>query len=386
MTEQAAEIDAVQAETATDTASNDAVNETTTETSDEDSMGAVFDRLTTDEPETPSGERDRDDLGRFTAQDKPETDKDTASKPKEAEADKNAEDVTAGDEENADTEQKTADDASSAPAHLPYDIKSKWQEIPESARQAITALTTEQDRKFGELGREMANLKPVKDVVSEFNEYFDGTVASYKPEEAMRHLFGLQRQMDKDPVGTIMDIAKTYGVDGQLTQPTDGTREIAALNQTIRQLQTRLEKIGDGSNVENTVSKVLEQRDFNKALDDFSKDKPFYADVESLLVDNEESGRPGFISFAWDRLGNTAEPLKVLEYAYDMAINAIPEVREKAQAAKTEKDKAANAPDPKRTDAARRAASINVKSTASGKQGYASEEEAMGAAYDRMTA
>ena len=379
MTDQAAEIDAVQAETATEPASTDAV-ESTSEVSDEDAMGAAFDRLTSDDSASddamPNG-TDRDEQGRFVSKDADKTDA--------AGVAENADEAKAGDDQQAEPEQKTADNASSAPAHLPYDIKSKWAEIPEAARDALVALTTEQDRKFGELGREISNLKPIKDVTSDFAEYFDGTVASYKPDEAMRYLFGLQRQMDKDPLGTIMDIAKTYGVDGQLNAPTDGTREIASLNQTIRQLQTRLEKMGDGGNVEDTVSKVLELRDFNKALDDFATGKPFYADVESLLVDNEATGRPGFISFAWDRLGETAEPIKVLEYAYDMAINAIPEVRAKAQAAKST-DKAAPASDPKRTDAARRAASINVNSTASGKANFASEEDAMGAAYDRLTA
>jgi len=373
MTDQATEI--VSDDTVTEPASLDAGTVSTTVDTDDDDMGAVFDRMTSE------GGPERDDNGRFASSEGKAQDN-------AAEAttdDKNADEVTAGDDDKADLEQSAADQASSAPAHLPADIKENWEAIPEKARNAFTRLTAEQDKKFGELGREMATFKPIKDVASEFAEYFDGTVASYKPDEAMRYLFGLQRKMDADPLGTIMDIAKTYNVDGQLHQPTDGTREIASLTQTIRQLQGRLEKMGDGSNVENTVSKVLEQRDFNKALDAFSQDKPFYSEVEPMLVDNEETGRAGFISFAWEKLGENAEPLKVLDYAYDMAINAIPEVRVKAQAAKST-DKAATAPDPKRTDAARRAASINVKSNPSGKTTYASEEDALGATYDRMTA
>ena len=381
MTDQAAEIETEVVSTATEPASTDAVTETATATED-DALGEAFDRLT--------AERERDEQGRFASAEKPDGEKADPKPDTEVSADE----VPAGDE-NADTpEKQSADQASSAPAHLPYDIKANWEGIPEAARTALVGLTTEQDRKFGELGREMATLKPVKEVVSEFGEYFDGTKGSYKPDEAMRYLFGLQRKMDSDPLGTIMDIANTYGVAGQLVQPTDGTREIAQLNQTIMDLKSQMTNQSNPETINTAVSQALDAREFNKALDEFAASKPFYTDVESVLVDNEETGRSGFISYAWDRLGETEEPLKVLEYAYDMAVNAIPEVRVKAQAAKAQNNstanavpdaKAANAPDPKRTDAARRAASINVKSTATGKQNFASEEDAMGSVYDRLT-
>ncbi len=64
-----------------------------------------------------------------------------------------------------------------------------------------------------------------------------------------------------------------------------------------------------------------------------------------------------------------------------MAVNAIPEVRAKVQA--TEKIEVANQPDSKRSEAARKAASINVKSKGSGKQSYSTDEEAMAAIYDK---
>lgn len=349
--------------------------------SENDAYDAAYDRLmagrdeSEQEASTDEGQA-RDENGRFTSTDKPQ----------EAKADAKAEQDGAkeGDDEAAKQAQQS-EEIAPAPAHLPNDIKANWAEIPAQARAALLTHTQEQDRKFGELGRQMEAYKPIREIEQEFAEYFDGTKGSYKPAEAMKYLFSLQRKMDADPIGTIYEIANTYGIANQLAQPTDGTREIASLHQTIKGLQQQLAKQNDPSNLEDTVSRVMENRTFTEAMNKFASEQPFYAEVEASL--------PAFIEMAWTRLGDTADRMTVLETAYDMAVNAIPEVRAKAQAAKVQQSSEANAESgaskaaedaaAKRKEAAARAASINVKSTTTGKTTFASEDDALGAAFDR---
>ena len=76
--------------------------------------------------------------------------------------------------------------------------------------------------------------------------------------------------------------------------------------------------------------------------------------------------------------------MAVLQKAYDMAINANPDVRAKVRAA--EAKATAATPDPKKAAAVRNAVSINVKSSNSGKERPMTEEEAMASAYDRAMA
>jgi hypothetical protein len=273
-------------------------------------------------------------------------------------------------------EAPASEPVSSAPAHLPQSIKGQWEKMPVEARDAIANWTAEQDRKFGDVGRQLAQFKPVQEIVSEFKEYFDGTRAKYQPAEAMRYLFNLQRQMDTRPLDTLLDIAETYGLRQHLTQPTDATRELVALRQTITELRGQLQRSSAPEDIETTVSAVLERNRVQEAIDRFAKEQPFYAEVEPDL--------PAFIQIARQKMPD-ASALTVLEKAYHMAINANDEVRARKDAAEA-KAKAAPKPDPKRSEAAKRANSINVTSTGTGKHGYASETEAMAAAYDRAMA
>ena len=323
---------------------------------DEEALGAIYDRL--------MAEPLRDENGKFVSPEKA--------------GDEPAENSPGG-EAGADGEQDAAApvaDVPAAPAHLPQSIKGAWEKMPAEARDAIAQWTAEQDRKFGEQGRVLSQAKPVQEAIGEFKEYFDGTRAKYQPAEAVRYLFSLQRQMDSDPFGTLMQIADTYGLREHLTQPTDAGREIASLRQTISELRNELTRNATPERIEDTISSVLEKRQVSEAIERFAKEQPFYADVEKDL--------PDFISIARSKAPD-ASPLTVLEKAYHMAVNANDEVRAKKEAAEA-KAKAAKSADPKRTEAAKRAASINVTSAGTGRQSFKSDEEAMGAAWDRLMA
>jgi hypothetical protein len=322
---------------------------------EEDALGAIYDRL--------MAEPVRDEKGKFVSPEKA-GDEPAANSP--------------GGEAGA--EEKTAEaspaEILAAPAHLPQSIKGAWEKMPAEARDAIAQWTAEQDRKFGEQGRVLSQAKPVQEAIGEFKEYFDGTKARYQPAEAVRYLFNLQRQMDSDPFGTLMQIADTYGLREHLTQPTDAGREIASLRQTISELRNELTRNATPERIEDTISSVLEKRQVSEAIERFAKEQPFYAEVEKDL--------PDFISIARSKAPD-ASPLTVLEKAYHMAVNANDEVRAKKEAAEA-KAKAAKSADPKRTEAAKRAASINVTSAGTGRQSFKSDEEAMGAAWDRLMA
>jgi hypothetical protein len=339
-----------------------AATEAPTETAapDDDALGAIYDRLMS------NNGADRGEDGKFVSPNGTEQAKEAPHQT-----------IEGGDEETpAEAEAPVSEATVNAPAHLPQSIKGQWEKMPVEARDAIAQWTAEQDRKFGEQGRALAQYKPLQDAVSEYKEYFDGTKGRYQPAEAVRYLFNLQRQMDAKPLDTLLEIADTYGLRQHLTQPTDSVREISALRQTISELRTELARNATPERIEDTVSSVLEKRQVSEAIERFAKEQLFYADVEKDL--------PDFISIARSKMPD-ASPLSVLERAYHMAVNANDDVRAKKEAAEA-KAKAAKSADPKRTEAAKRAASINVTSAGTGKQTFKSEEEAMAAAYDRLMA
>ena len=349
-----------------------------------ESLGDAYDRAMKDH------DKPRDEQGRFAPEEtKKMIEAEQGGEPEEAiEATEEDSPSLEGEEAGAvdATDQQHPSEVPPAPAHLPKAIKESWAEIPEAARETISEKLTEYDKKAGELGEEIAKHKDIASVSEEFKEYFDGTKASYKPAEAMRYMFNIQRQMDRDPLGTLYQIADTYGLREQLGVPADANQETLQLRQQVASLQNQLEEQGNPEKINSVVSQAIEEKEVQKAIDKFATENEFYADVEDKL--------PSFIEVARDIHGDEAPVATVLQSAYEMAVQALPDVREKKEAAdkkakeaeKATDDKKATAPDPKRAQNARKAASINVKSNASGKPRELTEVEALDQAYERAMA
>jgi hypothetical protein len=343
-----------------------------TEAQSEDAvLAATFDRLVT------NNGADRGEGGKFTTPDG-----------KEAPVGGEAE---AGGEQGVDRAPPSPA-ATPAPAHLPQNIKGLWDGMSEDARKAWAAHVTETDRKFGEQGKVLGQIKPFHDefaaAMSKFPE-FKSLTPTEMAAGAVR-LAGVQLAMNKNPVGTILEVAKQFNVMDKLAQvfggqgkpaaPGDQGQLVASLERKIAGLEAELKASSNPEKLRETVSATIDQKmKWNEAASAFaewSKDLPHYADVEATL--------PTFVKMVIEQKGLARPPKEILAEAYDMAINANPEVRAKVRAAEATAT-AANQ-DPKRAEAAKKAASINVKPSATGKERVLTEDEILAATYDRVRA
>lgn len=335
------------------------------EPSEDDAMGAIFDRLSSESIQ------ERGENGKFK------------DKPGEGGEEGQA---SLGGEEGAEVEPgSTAEQVTSAPAHMPQAIKDQWTNMTPETQRAIAAHQAEIDRKFGEYGRFMGENKPVIDrlatVRQEMPELFQGMSPEQLAQGALE-LGAVQVNLNRDPVGTILQIAQTYGVVGHLAQaitgqqPTGDQQLVHGLQREIASLKGQLQSLGDPAAIDKHINATLAQKDAERIIGDFAKSKPHYAEVEASL--------PVFIDVALKNKPGASLP-EVLDAAYDMAVNAIPEVREKIRASEAAARATVAKLDPKRTEAARKAASINVKSNSNGRDKPMSEEEAMGDVFDRLT-
>src|SRR5262249_9544936 len=133
--------------------------------------------------------------------------------------------------------------------------------------------------------------------------------------------------------------------------------------------------MADPSKIDQRITRKLdEEREtdkVNELISRVSKDMPLYDQIpEPDLV--------SFIHMAKQKLDGTASQEAVLKRAYDMAINADPDLRAKAAALKS-----AAAADPDRIAAAKRANETNIRSTSTGKTRQLTPEEELGAVYDK---
>lgn len=365
MTVENAEISSPQIESAAPPVENAVIGGQGGELSEDDAMGAVFDRLSAD------GLQEREDNGQFKGKAAEGGEEGQAS----LEGEEGAEGAEAG---------STAEQATLAPAHMPQAIKDQWAALTPDAQKAFSDHQKEIDRKFGEIGRFMGENKPVIDRLAsarqEMPELFQGMSPEQLAQGALE-LGAVQVNLNRDPVGTILQIAQTYGVVGHLAQalsgqqPTNDQQLTQGLQRELASLKGQLQSLGSPAAIEQHIQTAMAKKDAETIISGLSA-RPYYAEVEASLprfIDIAASQKPG------------ASIGDMIEAAYDMAVNAIPEVRERVRASEAEATAKATVAklDPKRTEAARKAASINVKSNSNGRPKPMSEDEAMSDAYDR---
>lgn len=347
--------------------------DTPNEVSENDALGAVWDKLERD-----SGSSRGTD-GRFAS----DTSQGTSTA--EAEGTKDKGGPLEGGEGEGTTAAETSTPANAVPLPANWTgLDEHWSKIPPEAQTAIAANQQKLHKTLSDQGRVIATYKPVADVFSEFKEYFGGDRGNYKPDEAVRFLFGFQRAFDDNPLETLLKVADTYELRSQLQQMFgaapggDGNQQQVDHTQTllaeISQLKRTIAGLNDPSKIDERISTRLnEDRTMNEVhevISRTSKDMPLYAEVENDL--------PDYIQKSWRKLGETASRDAVLKHAYDMAVNADPDLRKKAAALAS-----AATTDPKKVADARKANETNIRSTSTGKPREATEEELLGAIFDK---
>jgi hypothetical protein len=340
----------------------------------DDAMGAVWDRMERDNGAA------RGEGGKFSS-----TSASEPSPAQEGESQASQEPLEGGGGEEA-----TEGEISTPPEGVPLPSNWRgqeelWAKIPEDLRGPIAEREAKIHQTLSQQGQQLAGYKPIGEAINKFSEYFNGERGSYKPAEAVEYLFNVQRQMDDNPVSTILDIAKRYDILPQLAkvftpqegdegQQPSGQNETAALLAEIGELKRTIGQISDPARVDERITaKLSEDRahtQISEVISRVSKDMPLYGEVEQDL--------PGYIQKSWEKLGDTASPDAVLKRAYDMAINADPDLRKKAAALAS----AATA-DPQRVADAKRANESNIRSTSTGRPREATEDELLGAVFDK---
>jgi hypothetical protein len=332
----------------------------------DDALSAAYDlAMSSSEPDAPEAAEAaarRDEQGRFAKQNPAE------ASPQDGEAGEEA--------------QAAVSDRPAIPAGLPAtwraDMADIWEAVPEDKRERLGKWSQEVNAKLSDMGRKVSAYSDVQsvfdDMLQTYPDRFNGPDAMH-PKDAVKFLYQVQKDMDARPVETILEVAARYNAIPELAKALGGAgydqnAQVSTLQGTIQQLEARIASLVSPETINNHISRAMSEREVTSSLERFASEKPFFGDVESVL--------PQFINIARESEPE-ADPMRLLETAYDMAINAIPAVREKAQAA----SRAAVMPDA-RAAAAKKAASINVKSTAAGRPKPRSEEEAMGDVWDRM--
>lgn len=315
----------------------------TTETTEaEPDYGAVYDKLTADEP---------------------------AEAPKEAKSEpEKAVDAPEGVD--------AAPEAVDAPTDVPVALRKHWTALPEEAREAVLASQREMSRKLSDMGRQVQGISPIRDVlVSAVKEL--PALGNMKPEQVAQEVVQLAKisaDFRSRPLETFLTLAKQHNMTDALRQALGGqpqaAQETATLQNEIRALKDQLSRAADPEFIREQVSAVTTQERVLSEVQAFASSVTNWGDVEPLMPEAIKLVRA---------IRPDASEKDTLRAAYETILNNRPDLKAPAKAAV----EAAPQPDPERTQAAIQAKSVNVPARTSGKPRELTEEEAYSAVYDR---
>lgn len=321
----------------------------------EDTMSAVWDKMNPD----------RDAGGKFTSE--------TPVKPEGAE---NAAELKT--EENNDQPLEKAPEpakpAIEAPNSWSAEMKAKFPTLPPDAQEYIAQREREAHAAITQKGEQIKAFEPIRQTLDQHREVFVKNGVSEA--EGISKLIQADRFLESNPTEAIKWLADSYGVD--LRQFVTGNpQQDQSPNSEVVQLRRELAEIKNSLTARERSEHQAQTATVAQTIEKFASENPYFNDVEDELmglIPVIKAKEPGL---------NYNE---VLKKAYDRAVYANPDVRQRLQA-----DQQKAAEDKRKADEAeavrkaKQAGGINQKSA----QGVsptkgASMEDTMSAVYDRL--
>jgi len=269
--------------------------------------------------------------------------------------------------------------ASPPPSELPSGVKGVWGDIPAQAREAIIESQREMGNKLADQGRFIQALNPIKDVLTRAAQEIPNLM-NMRPEQVASEIMVLakiSKELEEKPVETLMGIVQKRGLGAQMAAALGGqvapdTKYVTDLQNEVRTLQRKLEQVSDPNYLRTQVSQYTAETQAESLVTEFAATVEHWGEMEPHI--------PTYIPIVRSELGPNASAKDVLKAAYELAVQRrMPETKAKEPPV----DEAKVVPDPKKTEAAIKAKSVNVSSTTTGKQREMTEDEILSAAYRR---
>ena len=184
--------------------------------------------------------------------------------------------------------------------------------------------------------------------------------------QAVATLLDAQSKLDANPRDGLIQIAATYGIDlrpafaGQQAQQQDNPL-ILQLHERLQEATARIDAYEQRMTQQQQASAQQQMNEMQSDIEKFSSDKPFFEEVRPVMAALLRAGRA-----------------KGLDDAYDMAMHADPKIRQSIQMDQQRNLEAQRmASNKEKSEAARRAASVNVRSSPAATQKRTIDDDLM---------
>lgn len=289
----------------------------------------------------------RDDTGRFAA-------RDAAT---EAQPAGQAETQPITDQ----TAEKAAEPAKPAiepPHSWSAEAKARWADVPPDTQAYIAEREAQAHQAITRAGQQIKAYEPIARVLDTYRDTFEKN--GLTPDDGIGRLLEVERNLARDPVSAVKEIAKAYGVDlttltneqaapAQQAEQGQPDPQVATLKAELAQLKSELGKVGSYLTAQQRAQLASEEQVLARQIAEFAKGRDYFSDVRL---------RMGALM--------QADPNLSMEDAYDQATWADPNIRQRilADQRKADEEKRAEEARKKAADA-KKSAAVNVKSSTS---------------------
>lgn len=288
-----------------------------------------------------------------------------------------AQEATESGEQTGAQEEPPATPTTPLPANW-VGLDAEWGKIPAEVQEKIAGHQAQLHARMSDQGRQIAELRPLADITTRNRDLFDGRKMpdgrAATAQTSIEALFAAQRGLEADPLGTLLEIADMYGVRQHLAQAL-GTNPAPEQPGVSRAELERISRAEAARVANEALSEHQRDREGEELIGRLSKDKPLFQEIPSEAMIFH-------INNAKAQLGEAASPEAVFNLAYDMAVHADPKLRAKIAAPPKPQ---IPTPDPRKAEGAKRAASVNLTSTSTGRGRQLTEDELLARTYDQIT-
>jgi hypothetical protein len=279
-----------------------------------------------------------------------------------------------------------AQPAIDAPYSWPAEAKAKWASVPPELQSIVSKRETEAQQAISRLGNDKVTLERQVKAYEPINQLLQARQQDFArrgiaPAQAFAALLNAQDMLEADPVNGLTQLGLSFGIDlrgvfsgqqqqaGVDPQVVQLTNTVARLQQQIAQTQSTVAQRETAEQARLREAEQAQATQLSDTIHDFSKDKLYFEDVRPLMATLLSGGQA-----------------KTLDEAYDMAVNANPTIRQRIQSDQRKADEDKRTAEAKaKADAARKAASVNVKSALSSPNPKTMEDD-MRDVYRRLNA
>ena len=308
----------------------------------ERTMSETYDKI--NPPRTP--------IGQFKGKEPPDAAADIGAKPdipKDGGDGAAAKTEESKDQTQTDVKVEPAQPAIDAPLSWSADMKAKWATLPPDVRAYAAQRESDAHKRISEMGQQVKSyesfakhIEPIRQFAARMGVTEDRLVGDFVQ---------AQHALLTEPRQAIAWLAKTYGVDLPSATAENPGDETASYIRSLEARVDRAERLAADVHSRTTAREQAEnardQASLAETIQAFAKDKPHFEKVRLHMGLLMQSGAAA-----------------TMDEAYDMAIHAVPEIRQSilADQRKAEDEKRAKETAEKAKDA-KRVASLNVKST-----------------------